>query len=66
MCKAIAHALEALGYKPMYHMRDVGKRQHQRYWISALEAKYEGKGQEFGREEFLSFLSEYSVCLDAV
>ena len=42
-------------------MREVGKNKHQPQWIAALEAKFEGKGKLFGREEFDSFLNEYSV-----
>ena len=59
---ALADALDVLGYKNIYHMREVGKNQHQTKWIEALEAKFEGKGKQFGREEFDSFLSGYSVC----
>jgi hypothetical protein len=58
---ALADALEILGYKGIYHMREVFKNQHGQYWISALEAKYEAKGKPFGREEFDQFLGEYAV-----
>jgi hypothetical protein len=58
---ALADALGLLGYKGIYHMREVFKNQHGPYWISALEAKYEGKGKPFGREEFDKFLGEYMV-----
>jgi len=54
---ALADALKILGYKNVYHMREVGANQHQDTWIAALEAKFEGKGRPFGREEFDSFLS---------
>lgn len=60
---ALADALKILGYKNVYHMREVGKNQHQRFWIEGLEAKFEGKGKPFGREEFDSFLSSYDVLL---
>jgi hypothetical protein len=42
-------------------MREVGKNKHQCFWIEALEAKFEGKGKPFGREEFDYFLSSYDV-----
>lgn len=57
---AIAEALEILGYKPIYHMKEVGKNQHQRQWIAALEAKYEGNG-EFGKEDWERLLDGYAV-----
>ena len=44
-------------------MREVFKNQHGAYWISALEAKYEGKGKPFGREDFENFLGNYAVCM---
>ena len=59
---ALADALEILGYKGIYHMREVFKNQHGKYWIAALEAKYEGKGKQYGREEFDQFLGGYMVC----
>ncbi|KAF4618402.1 hypothetical protein G7Y89_g14901 [Cudoniella acicularis] len=64
MLSALADALGLLGYKKVYHMRDVGKNQHQTKWIEALEAKFEGKGKDFGREEFDSFLSDYDCLSD--
>lgn len=42
-------------------MREVFKNQHGQYWISAMEAKYEGKGKEFSREDFDQFLGTYTV-----
>ncbi|GME41039.1 hypothetical protein LSUB1_G006800 [Neofusicoccum parvum] len=62
--QSIADGLALLGYGPIYHMREVGKNKHQPSWIAALEAKFEGKGKEFGREEFDSFLSGYSGVSD--
>lgn len=61
--QALADALEVLGYKGIYHMREVFKNHHGQYWISALEAKYEGKGKQFRREEFEEFLGNYMACL---
>jgi hypothetical protein len=59
----LADALEVLGYKGIYHMREVFKNEHGPYWIAALEAKYKGEGKPFGREEFDGFLGNYMVCL---
>ncbi|TVY52115.1 hypothetical protein LCER1_G007231, partial [Lachnellula cervina] len=61
---ALADALNILGYPKTYHMREVGKNQHQTKWIEALEAKFEGKGTPFGREEFDGFLSGYNALAD--
>ncbi len=47
-------------------MREVFKNNHGSFWISALEAKYEGKGKEFGREDFDKFLGDYSASSDAL
>jgi Sulfotransferase domain len=47
-------------------MREVGRNKHQRYWILALEAKYEGKGKEFGREEFDELLGDYAVSQNSL
>ncbi|TVY91637.1 hypothetical protein LAWI1_G007323, partial [Lachnellula willkommii] len=62
--QSLADALNILGYPKIYHMREVGKNQHQTKWIEALEAKFEGKGKVFGREEFDSFLSGYNAVAD--
>lgn len=58
---AIADGLALLGYGPIYHMREVGKNKHQQQWVAALEAKFEGKGKPFGREEFDALLGGCSV-----
>ena len=33
-------------------------------WEKAIDAKYYGKGQPFGRKEFDSFLGEWAVLSD--
>jgi hypothetical protein len=54
-------ALETLDYK-VYHMASVFRTPgHASKWEAALKAKYEGKGSEFGREEFDTFLGDYDV-----
>lgn len=34
---------------------------HLTFWNEALEAKFEGKGKPFGKEEFDKFLGDYNV-----
>lgn len=59
---ALADALTILGIAPVYHMRDVGKNKHQDLWVEAIEAKFEGKGPAWTRDEFDRILSGYEVC----
>jgi hypothetical protein len=61
LLKAIAEALKILGYGNTYHMREVGKNSHQSKWIAALEAKFEGKSQPFGRHEFDEIFQGFNV-----
>lgn len=42
-------------------MREVAKNGHQKYWIQALEAKYDRKGKEYGKKEFDEFLRDFQV-----
>lgn len=62
---ALADALMRLGYDKVYHMREVVApgRDDRKSWIEAIEAKYEGKGQPYGRFEYERFLGDYTVCL---
>ncbi|KAL3419133.1 hypothetical protein PVAG01_09355 [Phlyctema vagabunda] len=62
--QSLAEALMELGYGPIYHMREVGKNQHQGPWIAALQSKYEGKGEVFGREQFDSIFQGFSGVSD--
>lgn len=41
-----------LGIAPVYHMRDVGKKNHEDLWGRALEATFENKGHPWGRADF--------------
>lgn len=58
---ALADALTQLGISPIYHMREVGKNKHQAAWIEAIEAKYEGQGEPYGREQFDKILGDFEV-----
>lgn len=53
-------ALQRLGYK-CYHMVEAGNTRSFRYWLEALEAKYENKGKPYRRSEFDKLLGQYSV-----
>lgn len=55
--------LLSLGYKGVYHMREVFiNEDHPQRWVSALEAKFEGKGKPYGRAEFDEILGNYMVA----
>ena len=60
---AIADALQQLGISPVYHMREVSKNRHQALWIEALDAKFEGKGAAWKREDFEKILAGFEVGL---
>ena len=61
MALAITMALKQLGYNDVYHMREVFTRNDADLWVAALEAKYEGKGAEWGREEWDRLLGDCMV-----
>lgn len=61
--KALADGLALLGYRDVYHMREVNVRGHRQHWIDAIEAKYEGKGRVYGRSEYDALLGNFMVCL---
>jgi hypothetical protein len=42
-------------------MREVHKHSHADLWIQALEAKFEGKGFVWGRNDFEKILAGYDV-----
>lgn len=58
-------ALNKLGYHT-YHMSEVMKRPRTNLslWSEAYEAKYDGKGKAWGREEFDKMLGDYDALLD--
>ncbi|CAI4211901.1 unnamed protein product [Parascedosporium putredinis] len=62
--QSLADALAILGIAPVYHMRDVGKNKHQDLWVEAIEAKFEGKGTAWTRDEFDRILSGYEAVAD--
>lgn len=58
---AICQALGVLGYKNAYHMTTVGPNGHHDKWVAALEAKFENKGDEFGKKELDDLLQNFDV-----
>ena len=42
-------------------MREVGKNKHQALWLEAIDAKFEGIGEAWGREEFDKILASFEV-----
>ncbi|ETS85787.1 hypothetical protein PFICI_03812 [Pestalotiopsis fici W106-1] len=62
--QSIAEALIQLGISPIYHMREVGQNNHQAAWAEAMDAKFEGKGKPYGREEFDKILGDFEGLAD--
>jgi hypothetical protein len=42
-------------------MREVAKNNHQLLWIEAMDAKFEGAGKPWGREDFERILAGFEV-----
>ena len=60
-------ALKELGYGEVYHMRSAYDSESDvELWIKALEAKYEGKGKPFGRDEWNVLLGDRKVVYPRV
>ncbi|KAH8808688.1 hypothetical protein F5884DRAFT_674934 [Xylogone sp. PMI_703] len=68
MCRtgtqSLADGLGVLGYGPIYHMREVHKNGHGKYWMKALEAHFERNSEPFGRKEFDEFLGNFAGVSD--
>lgn len=64
LVKAIMMALKQLGYNDVYHMKEVFLRNDAEFWIAAMEAKYEGKGAEYGRKEWDHLLGDCMAVTD--
>lgn len=62
--QSLADALVQLGISPTYHMREVAKNKHQGLWIEALEAKFEGKGTAWQREDFERIFAGFEGAAD--
>ena len=42
-------------------MKEVGKNKHAGLWITAIDAKFEGGGKTWGREDFEKILAGFEV-----
>lgn len=62
--QSIGEALQILGHQNVYHMTTVGPNNHHDKWVAALEAKFEGKGNEFTKKEFDELLGSFDVASD--
>ncbi|MCJ1476726.1 hypothetical protein MMC13_005394 [Lambiella insularis] len=51
-------ALKQLGYNDVYHMKAVFERNDADFWVAAMQAKFEGKGAEYGRQEWDRLLGD--------
>lgn len=62
---SIHTALEKLGFK-VYHMAEAIKAPRTNFgcWIEAIDAKFYGKGEKFGRAEFDKLLGEFDSGAD--
>lgn len=47
-------------------MREVGKNKHIAAWCEAMDAKFEGKGEPYGRKQFDKILGDYEVRLPPI
>jgi len=59
--QSLADGLVKLGIEPIYHMREVANNKHQNLWIEAIEAKFEGAGASWKREDFDRTLAGFEV-----
>ena len=59
--------LKKLGYTDCYHMLNVLKNPPDAdMWLEAIDAKYNGKGRLFEREDWDRLLGECQVCVSQV
>ncbi|MCJ1415609.1 hypothetical protein MMC32_001941 [Xylographa parallela] len=57
-------ALKELGYNDVYHMKEVYMRNDADFWVAAFEAKYEGKGAKYGKEQWDHLLGDCMAVTD--
>jgi hypothetical protein len=58
---ALADALEILGYKGVYHMREVGKNGHHTAWVELVHAKITGHGDRLTKSDFEPVLEDFEA-----
>jgi hypothetical protein len=59
--EALADALEILGYKGVYHMREVGKNGHHAAWVELVNAKIAGRGDQLTKSDFEPLLQNFEA-----
>lgn len=59
--EALADALEILGYKGVYHMREVGKNGHHAAWTLLINAKIAGRGDQLTKSDFEPLLQNFEA-----
>jgi hypothetical protein len=59
--QALADALEILGYKGVYHMREVGKNGHHAAWVELINAKIAGRGDQLTKCDFEPLLQNFEA-----
>lgn len=59
---SLRDALVELGYHPYKFLNVFSHQHHADCWIEAINAKFHGKGQPYGREEFDKLFAGYDVC----
>lgn len=61
-CSALREFLAHLGFRP-YHYSDMicAYQRDIPLWTEAIQAKYQGKGELYGREEFDKLLGDFDV-----
>lgn len=59
--EALADALEILGYKGVYHMREVGKNGHHAAWVELVNAKIAGHGDQLTKSDFEPLLQSFEA-----
>jgi hypothetical protein len=59
--EALADALEILGYKGVYHMREVGKNGHHAAWVELVNAKIAGREDQLTKSDFEPLLQNFEA-----
>ena len=59
--EALADALDILGYKGVYHMREVGKNGHHAAWVELINAKIAGRGDQLTKSDFDPLLQNFEA-----
>jgi hypothetical protein len=59
--EALADALVILGYKGVYHMREVGKNGHHAAWVELVNTKIAGRGDQLTKSDFEPLLQSFEA-----